>query len=123
MLIVGAKGFAKEVLQVCEQIDDLEGLVFYDDVNAELVGKLYSRFPILKNIEDAEKHFTSTCKEFTIGIGNPNLRKELYDKFIFLGGEFKSTISTTSSIGSFNVIIEEGCNIMQKVVLTNDITI
>lgn len=123
MLIVGAKGFAKEVLEVCKQIDSLENLVFYDDVNEDLSEKLYSEYPILKSIDAAKLYFLNTCKDFTIGIGDPKLREMLYDKFTSLGGNFKSTISTTAFIGSYNNIIEEGCNIMQKVVITNDIQI
>lgn len=123
MLIVGAKGFAKEVLEICKQNNYLVDLVFYDDVNDEIHGLLYSQFPILKNREAALNHFLNTNNEFTIGIGDPKLRKMLHDKFISLGGSFKSTISTTSSIGSFNNTIEQGCNIMQQVVLTNDIHI
>lgn len=123
MIIVGAKGFAKEVLEVCLQNTRIENLAFYDDVNNELKGKLYSEFPILKSSEDVKFHFEQSSKDFTIGIGNPKLRKLIYKKFIGLGGNFVSTISTTSQIGSYNTIIEEGCNIMQKVVITNDVLI
>lgn len=123
MLIIGAKGFAKEVLEVCLQNNCLNDLAFYDDVNVELTAKLYSKFPILKTNEEAKFYFENTSKYFTIGIGNPKLRKMIYEKFVKLGGVFKSTISTTAQIGSFNSLIEEGCNIMQKVVITNDVTI
>ena len=48
MLIVGAKGFAKEVLEVVRQLDELADLVFYDDINDDLQGTLFGKFPILK---------------------------------------------------------------------------
>ena len=35
MLIVGAKGFAKEVLEVLHQLNETEDVVFYDDVNKD----------------------------------------------------------------------------------------
>ncbi|MFZ2430593.1 MAG: hexapeptide transferase, partial [Lutibacter sp.] len=35
MLVIGAKGFAKEVLEVVHQLNELENLVFYDDVNKD----------------------------------------------------------------------------------------
>ena len=50
MLIVGAKGFAKEVLEVCHQNNELENLVFYDDVNQDIGEQLFNKFPILKSI-------------------------------------------------------------------------
>lgn len=123
MLIVGAKGFAKEVLEVCSQNDLLDQLVFFDDLSPDSPEKLYAIFPILKNMEEVQRHFRNVSPLFTIGIGNPKLRKSLYDKFIAVGGEYTSTISTTSVIGSFNTQIEAGCNIMQKVVITNSVTI
>lgn len=33
MLIIGAKGFAKEVLEVLHQLKRFENICFYDDVN------------------------------------------------------------------------------------------
>lgn len=123
MLIIGAKGFAKEVLEVCSQNNELENLCFYDDVNLDTPDFLFGKFPILKNIEQAKKYFQNTDNRFTIGIGNPILRKKLYDKFTDIGGEFTSTISTTTTIGSFDNAISTGVNIMQKVVITNSVTI
>ena len=48
MLIVGAKGFAKEVLEIIHELNQLENLVFFDDVNNDMKGKLLEKFPILK---------------------------------------------------------------------------
>ena len=123
MLIIGAKGFAKEVLEIVHQLDELNELVFYDDVNKDLPALLFSRFPILKPLEEATKYFKNTDKRFTIGIGNPILRKKLYDKFTQLGGEFTSTISPFAHIGHFGNSIEAGCNVMTGSVLTNDIVL
>lgn len=123
MLIIGAKGFAKEVLEIIHQLDELNDLVFYDDVNKDLPALLFGRFPILKTAEEATKYFKNTDIRFTIGIGNPILRKKLYDKFTLLGGEFTSTISPFSHIGNFGNSIDTGCNIMTGSVLTNDIVL
>ncbi|OCB78716.1 acetyltransferase [Flavobacterium crassostreae] len=121
MLIVGAKGFAKEVLEVLYQNKQLKNVAFFDDVNTELTGKLYQTFPILKTMEAAEAYFKTTSNEFTIGIGNPVLRKMLYEKFQSIGGVFTATISPKASVGHFGNTIQEGCNIMTGTVLTNDI--
>ena len=123
MLIVGAKGFAKEVLEVLNQLDDIKGLVFYDDINKDMPSHLYSKFPILKTLEEAEHYFKFEDVRFTIGIGNPVLRKQLYDTFSLMGGVFESTISPKAIIGSFGNYIEIGCNIMSGSVLTNDVQI
>ncbi|MGV4414999.1 acetyltransferase [Chryseobacterium sp. T1] len=123
MLIIGAKGFAKEVLEILHQNKETEGLAFYDDVNDDVGDFLYDKFPILKNTKAVKEHFSKHGNDFTIGIGNPKLRKLMYEKFSQLGGQLTSTISHTSIIGSFNNIIGEGCNIMINTVLTNDIKI
>lgn len=123
MLIVGAKGFAKEVLEIVYQNGQSEGLVFFDDINQEITGKLYNRFPILKSLKEAEDYFSTIDNRFTIGIGNPKDRKDIYEKFIKIGGVLTSTISDTAKIGSFHTLISEGCNIMVNTVITNDVTI
>lgn len=123
MLIVGAKGFAKEVLEVCHQNNELENLVFYDDVNQDIGEQLFNKFPILKSIEDAKSYFEMIDNRFTIGIGNPHLRKMLVEKFEGIGGVNTSTVARNSSIGNYGNQINSGCNIMQKVIITNDIKI
>jgi len=123
MIIIGAKGFAKEVLEVLHQLNQLENIVFYDDVNTDTPTLLYGQFPILKSISEAENYFKTTDNKFTIGIGNPVLRKKLYEKFIAVGGVFSSTISPKASIGNFGNTIRDGSNVMTGTVITNDVTI
>lgn len=123
MLIVGAKGFAKEVLEVCHQNNKLENLVFYDDVNQDIGEQLFNKFPILKSIEDAKSYFEMIDNRFTIGIGNPHLRKMLVEKFEGIGGVLASTISSKSDIGSYEVYINSGANILDGVKISNDVKI
>lgn len=123
MLVIGAKGFAKEVLEVVHQLNQLENLVFYDDVNNNIPGKLFGQFPILRTIQEASNYFKTIDNRFTIGIGNPVLRKQLYDKFTAIGGEFTSVISPLATIGNYGNRIESGCNIMTGTVITSDIYI
>lgn len=123
MLIVGAKGFAKEVLEVIYKSNLSQNIAFFDDINEDIYGKLYNRFPILKSTEEVQNYFKEISNKYTIGIGNPILRKKIHTKFASLGGEFTSTICSKTSIGSFGNIINEGCNIMTGTVITNDITI
>lgn len=123
MLIVGAKGFAKEVLEVCYQLEQLEHLVFFDDVNADAPALLYNQFPVLKSIEEVALYFKTIDAAFTIGIGNPSLRKKLVHKFEAIGGIYSSTISPLATIGHFGTTIGAGCNIMTGTVITNDVSI
>lgn len=122
MLIIGAKGFAKEVLEILHQLNKVDNLYFYDDVNEDIPAKLFGVFPVLRNANAATELFL-TDKRYTIGLGNPSLRKKIYDKFLSMGGEFISTISPFANIGHYGNVIEEGCNIMTGTVITNDIKI
>jgi sugar O-acyltransferase (sialic acid O-acetyltransferase NeuD family) len=121
MLIIGAKGFAKEVLEVFHQQNSLNNIYFFDDVSENTPNKLY-QFPILKNFAEVTNLFASDNR-FTLGIGNPLLRKSLFEKFVSLGGVFTSSISPLATIGNFGTIIKEGCNIMTGVIITNDVTL
>ncbi len=123
MLIIGAKGFAKEVLEICHQNDELNNLAFFDDVNDDIYGKLYDKFPVLKSIQDAEQYFKKIDEKFTIGIGKPKLRKNLAEKFINAGGKLTSAISPKVHIGSYGVKIGEGANILDGVKISNDVKI
>lgn len=123
MLIVGAKGFAKEVLEVLHQNNETDNLVFYDDVNDDAPEDLYGQFKILKNTNEAEAYFKAVDNRFTIGIGNPILRKKIFEKFLALGGVFSSTISPKANIGSFDIRIGNGCNILANSIFSNSVII
>ena len=119
MLIVGARGFAKEVLEVVSQLNELMDLVFYDDVNRNLPAKLYGKFPVLTSLDEASAYFIHTDSRFTLGLGNPYLRKKMYEKFLAAGGQLVSTISPLACIGSFDVQIGEGSNILPGAIFSN----
>lgn len=123
MLIIGAKGFAKEVLEVCHQNNELQNLVFYDDVNSDMGDLLYNQFPVFKNIDQAKDYFENTDNRFTIGIGNPQLRKMLYEKFSAIGGKLTSTLSPRAAVGSYGVRIGDGVNILDGAKISNDVNI
>lgn len=123
MLIIGAKGFAKEVLEVCYQLQQVDNLVFFDDINSDAPDELYGAFPVLKTVQAVMHYFKTVDTDFTIGIGNPMLRKKLADKFKAMGGTYTSTISPLANVGNFGNIIGEGTNILSGAIVSNDVTI
>lgn len=122
MLIIGAKGFAKNVLEILVKNDFQDEIFFYDDVSSDIGDSLYGKFPIIKTFDNA-KSYLEKDPEFTIGVGGPIIRRRLYEKFSNIGGVFKSTISTKAYLGSFNVIIRQGANISFGVIINNDVII
>lgn len=119
MLVVGSKGLAKEVLQTLAQLNRASYLAFYDDINFYEEKLLYSKYSILQSEQEVNDFFDNANFEFTIGIGNPNLRFRMYQKFLSLQGSFVSVISPKAIIGTEDVIINEGCVILSNAILSN----
>ena len=93
--------------------------MFYDDVNHFDPPFLFDKYPILNSIELAQTYFNQVDNKFTIGIGNPYLRKNIYDKFTLIGGKLVSTVSKDSKIGTFETSIGTGCNVLHGVIISN----
>lgn len=123
MLIIGAKGFAKELLEVCHQLGETDNLVFYDDISNDLPEKLYGKFDILRTEEAAKTYFKNIDKRFALGLGNPVLRKKMAEQFTKWGGELTSLISPKAHIGSFGVEIACGATILAGAQITNEVKI
>ena len=123
MLIIGAGGFAREILEIFHQKDDIENLAFYNDLNLNDEPLLFGRFPVLSNESQVRDFFKGKGNDFTIGIGKPHLREKMYGKFISLGGHFVSTISPRAILGSYEVQISEGCNILDNAIISNSTSI
>lgn len=123
MLIIGAKGFAKEVLEILHRLNNLGSIAFYDDINDDINGLLFNKFKVIKNENDVNIFFESISRKFTIGVGNPVLRYKLFKRFSQLGGQYTSTISEDSHIGNYDVEIGIGTNILPKAIISNSVKI
>jgi len=122
MLIVGAGGHAKEILDILIFDNPEIDVVFYDDITPNLPNKLYGKYKIIKSLDEA-KDFFSLDSRFILGIGSPYARKQLADKFIGIGGKLESVISATAQIGKFNISLGEGINIMHNVLVSSNVKI
>lgn len=123
MLIVGARGFAKEIFEGVIQNNDPNSIAFFDDVNVDNNGLIYEQISILKNLEEVNNFFKKFGHDFTIGIGNPLLRFKLYQKFIKINGIYTSTISPDATISKFDVNIGNGSNVLSTSVISNSVQI
>ena len=126
MIIVGAKGFAKEILQIVSVDMGLKDsdIVFFDNVSNDLPKKLYNRFNILKSFDEVKNYlFKSNDKNFVLGLGNPNHRQNMFEKFVSLGATPKTVIANKAELGSFEVILGDATSVMSGAILTNSIRI
>lgn len=119
MVIAGAKGFAKEVLEVLHRDYNCKSIYFYDDLNRGLPESFYEKFIIIKSEKDL-KEVLSKDPEFVLGVGIPLSRHQLYNTFTSQGGVIKSVVSKTAITGSFLTVIEDGCTIMDRVIISNN---
>ena len=60
MLIIGAKGFAKEVLEVVCQTNIEEEVAFFDDISSDIGKLIYKKYKVIKDIDAAKKYFLNT---------------------------------------------------------------
>lgn len=121
VIIIGAGGFAKQVIEVCELTNiKIRGLI--DDF---AIGELFD-YPILGNIEYLTELLSKEPElKVFCGIGNVTIRKRIFDLFprMFINCIYPdSKISTYSMMGTGNYIGSGVC-IMPDVVIGNNIII
>ncbi|WP_224488208.1 acetyltransferase [Robertkochia flava] len=123
MIIVGAKGMAKEVLSFLTPIDKVKDIAFFDDVSSDLPTKIYNEFPILRSENQVKEFFKEHGFSFTLGLGNPEHRELLACRFIELGGQLISVFCDTAKVGIYGTYIGNGTILSSGVVVTNDVLI
>ena len=122
MLVTGAKGHAKEVLQILQELSMSDNLYFFDDVSENVPESLFGKYPVIRNIEMARR-VLSQDKRFVLGTGNPRVRHMLAKKMREIGGELTSITAPSAIVGTENVQWGKGLNIMHRVLITNGISI
>jgi sugar O-acyltransferase (sialic acid O-acetyltransferase NeuD family) len=121
MIIIGAKGLAKELLQMLESSGATTDLAFFDDVNLDMPNLIFAKYPVLKAEEEVLNHFNSDNR-FMLGLGNPNYRLKLYERFVSFGGELVGLKGNNVNVGNY-VTIGEGATFMDNVNISNGVQI
>jgi sugar O-acyltransferase (sialic acid O-acetyltransferase NeuD family) len=125
MIIAGAKGHAKEVIQVLEAATagrPVAGVYLFDDVSAGAGETLFGAYPILTTVDQLRAVFR-TDRPFVLATGSPASRYALAVKLRAAGGELTSLVAPTVLTGNHGVHLEPGLNLMHHVLITNDVTI
>ena len=120
MLIAGASGHAKEILDLINQSGlNWRSTIFYDDLSYFENNIVFDKYRVITNAIDAEIYFKNVSNSFILALGGTVARKILAEKLISLGGSLTSIISKESIIGGSNVIIGPGVNIMNRVMVSS----
>jgi sugar O-acyltransferase (sialic acid O-acetyltransferase NeuD family) len=124
MIVVGAKGLAKELLEILSRDNLPSSLYFFDNLSDDIAEKLFDRYLIIRTFEDVRKIFIESGDfSFSLGLGNPVFRRRLCDEFLKLGGRLTSVISSRADIGKFGIQVGDGCCILPGVVITSSVTL
>lgn len=119
MIIIGTKGHAKEVYDIC--LDNKKTVhYFFDNVSLDNPDTLFEK-KIIQTIDEVKK-VTVTAPEYIIAIGIPKNRKKVFDLFENSNGKIQSIISKTSIISS-TAILRSGLNIMHFVFIGSEVQI
>lgn len=118
MVIIGAGGFAKELLQVLEESDNKQSIFFFDNTTKDGPDELFDHYTILKTEESLRLHFQDHSPEFALGIGNPKTRERLYQMAISLGGKVSTVIGDRNTIGK-HVSIGQGLTALNHIAISN----
>lgn len=116
MLIIGAGGFAKELLQVLIDCGYSDQISFYDDFNPERTD-IFDMYKVVKTFLEASQILSENCNLYTLGLGNPNLRETLCLKFEKIG-VLTSVISPKATIGTYTNL-SPGVTILSNCTVSN----
>jgi sugar O-acyltransferase (sialic acid O-acetyltransferase NeuD family) len=124
IVIIGAGGFAREVLDVCDACSQdkqaYEVLGFIVDQQYGSPGTLLNDKPILGNYDWLERHSSQVL--VTCAVGAPHLRYGLVHRAQKLGCQFFNLIHPTAILTRW-VTLGEGVIITAGCILTNQIRI
>jgi sugar O-acyltransferase (sialic acid O-acetyltransferase NeuD family) len=119
MVIAGAGGHAREIIDVLKDKQPDAGLYLFEDTDGT-ANDLYG-YHIIRSI-DALKPLFKNDPAFVLGTGNPTLRRKLKDLLQAAGGVLTTVIAQSSLISAVNVQIGNGCNIMAFAFVSNAVT-
>lgn len=120
MLIIGAKGHAKEIVEIIREKDVYSDLFFFDNVSKNDETHLFG-YLILKNFVEVNKLF-EVDRNFTLGLGVPKIRQKLTQELIEKGGVFVSLISNKALVAK-DIQSGSGINIMPFASIFNDVSL
>lgn len=120
MLVIGAKGHAKEIIDI---IDNNGIITFFDNITTPPLHIFLNTFKVLNSFDQLTDYFLKNDPKFCLGIGGTKIRQEIANKIKSHGGQLTTITAHNASIGQYDVAIGKGCNIMKNVMISNSVII
>ena len=123
MIVIGAKGFAIEVAETYLEKYPNEDVSFFDDRNTFDSNLLFNKYHLITSFESLQQLLNKENALYTLGIGNPKIRFDFYNRLINTNAAFTSVISTKAQISNIDCNIDEGCIVLAGAVVSNQVNI
>lgn len=120
MLVVGAGGLAKEILDILIDLN-IEKPIFCDDISIE-IDSFFQKHSTVRSITEVNSIFSNNG-DYCIAIGGGNLRKTLNSKFDNINGKLISIISPKAQISGNAKQIDKGTIVMQFATIGPDVSV
>lgn len=121
MIIIGAGGFAKQLIDVLCDSFPRTAMHFYDDTEDSQASFL-NKFDVLKTPSTAMERL-SQDPSFVLGLSGPRNREMMANKFLAMGGELTSVVSSHARISNFDSTLGKGVTILSQVVIESSVGI
>ncbi|MFD6700688.1 MULTISPECIES: acetyltransferase [unclassified Microbacterium] len=123
VIVVGAGGFGREVLDVLrDQRIDIEGVIDDSPTEQNLSLLREQEVPFLGDVRYFVDRFAGSSVEYLLGIGNTAARRALDERFVAEGFASATVVHSTASTG-FGVRIAPGTVICAGVRVTTNVTL
>jgi sugar O-acyltransferase (sialic acid O-acetyltransferase NeuD family) len=116
MIVVGTGGHAVEVLQILTENGTAAECVFYHDLPAD-VGEPFRAFRVLRCPAEARAELGRDPR-VVLALGRPAVRRRLALTMRGLGGELQEVRASSARVGSHDVELGAGLNVMHGVLIS-----
>lgn len=123
MIIIGAGGLAKQILDAVERIEKKENILFFDNLTLYSSSPKLFNYVIIQDINVLKKYVTNEEELLVLGVGKPSVRKLLYNLMISSGLKFRTFVSHSSLIGKHEIEIGDGTVVMERVCIDSSVKI
>lgn len=112
MIVLGAGGFAAQLLDDLDAIGLLdEDAAFYDDV-APPEDRQFSGFPVLSDLSEVRRWFSVHGEQFLLGLSVPATRKKYREQWSDAGGVLSGLQSPRARVSRFSSEVGPGVIIL-----------
>jgi sugar O-acyltransferase (sialic acid O-acetyltransferase NeuD family) len=123
MIVIGAGGLAKQIIDVIERFEKVEEVLFYDDVSVYSDNPKLYKYLIIQDVNVLHEYAKKSSNTLVLGIGKPSSRKLLYTFFTSRGLIFRNLIGNSALIGNYDIEIGEGTVILENVIIESSVKI